>query len=102
MFSSGEGMGVISPIHVNFCLFFSLTQLFIFLFVFSFIYLLILICGSFTLGRLFDFISAHFLLIIALCFSLKNLFVEKFFKLIGKIIMKNMRILMLKRTYNVQ
>ena len=33
-----------------------------------------LICGSSTLGRLFDFISAHFWFNRALYFSLKNLF----------------------------
>jgi hypothetical protein len=35
------------------------------------------ICGSLTLGRLFDFISAHFWLNGALYFSLKNLFCGK-------------------------
>jgi hypothetical protein len=38
-----------------------------------------LICGSFTLGRLFDFIFAHFLFNGVLYFSLKNLICRKFF-----------------------
>ena len=38
----------------------------------SSIYLLV-ICGSFTLGKLFDFISAHFWLNGALYFSFENL-----------------------------
>ena len=36
-----------------------------------------MICGCFTFGRLFDFISAHFWLNGALYFSLKNLFCGK-------------------------
>ena len=68
--------------HVNFCLFWVwLGYSWMFLFVLSLIYLLIVICGSFTLGRLFDFISTYFWLNGALYFSLKNLFCEKAFKI---------------------
>ena len=38
-----------------------------------------LICGSSTLGRLFDSIFAHFWFNGVLCYSLKNLNVEFFF-----------------------
>ena len=50
----------------------------------GFIYLLMEIGGSFTLGRLVDFISAHFCLNGALYFPLKNSFCQKdfFFTLI--------------------
>ena len=41
-----------------------------------------LICGSFMLGRLFDFIFAHFLFNGVLYFSLKNLFCGKSFFLL--------------------
>jgi len=58
-------MGVISPTHV--------------LLVLSSMYLLIVSCGSFTLGRLFDFIFAHLWLIRALYFSLKIFFSGIFF-----------------------
>jgi len=45
----------------------------------GFIYLLMVICGSFTLGRLFDVDSAYFWPSGGLYFSLKNLFCGKSF-----------------------
>ena len=45
----------------------------------SFICLLIVVCGSFALGRLFDFISAHFWPNGDLYFSFKNWFCGKSF-----------------------
>ena len=52
-------------------------------FLLSFTYLLIVSFGSFTLRRLLDFISVHFLVIGALYFSVKNsIGANFFFKLI--------------------
>jgi len=80
VFWSWEGIWVISPTRVNFCSFWvGLGYLLWFLVVLSFIYLLILICGNFTIGKLFDFISAHFCLNGSLYFSLKNLMCGKSF-----------------------
>jgi hypothetical protein len=49
------------------------------MFVFGFIYLSILICGSFTLGRLFNSIFAYFWFNGVLYFSSKNLLCGKRF-----------------------
>ena len=58
-----------SVIHCNFCSFL------------GFIYLLMLICGSFTLGRLFYFSWVLFLFNGVLFFSLKNSFCGYRFKI---------------------
>jgi len=68
------------PYSCYFLLVLSLTRLLIVISVRSgFIYLLMLICGSFTLGRLFDSILAHLWFNQVLYFSLKNLFSRKVF-----------------------
>jgi hypothetical protein len=61
------------------------TSLFIVIFVcfWVFFYSLMVICVSYTLGSLFDFISPHFWLNGALYFSLKNFFCVKSFFLIN-------------------
>jgi hypothetical protein len=60
---------------------FNMIIYFNFYFVLGFIYLLMVICGSFELEKLFDFISAHYWVNVALYFSLKNLFCESFLNL---------------------
>ena len=75
-------MGVFSPTHVNFFFLVWLGYLLQFLFVFGLIYLLMLFFGSFTLGRLFDFISVYHGFNGALYFVFENLFCGIFFKLL--------------------